>query len=218
MRRAFSFPSFIAASLLLSVPLAHAERKPVAFGLLGGMNAATLWGKDVHDVDVRFWPVAGFSLAFHLPEFLGLETDMLYASHGSAFKSDLSSDTTRVNTFNLQTLTFPLLLKVTAPIGTEVQPIFFGGPALAYAFSKSGSSEKSYTGAGGLVQTDPINPALVPTGQMQDVDILLTLGGGLEWGLGSVQGRINLGERSLDSKQSVDVHTFTFDLMAGFIF
>ncbi len=197
----------------------RAERKPVAVGLLGGMNAATLWGKDVHDVDVRLWPVAGFSLGFNFPQFLGLETDLLYASRGSVFKSsELGPDTTHVHTFKVQTVTFPILFKITAPIAGEAKPIFFGGPSVAYFFSRSSSSEITYSDVGtGLIQTDPVTPDIPPE-NLQNFDVLLTLGGGLEWGLGSLQVRINLGQRSLDARNQKDIKTFTFEAMAGFIF
>ena len=75
-------------SLLIPLVLAGtvlAERKPVALGLLGGVGGASLWGKDVEELDIRIWPVTGFSLGLNLPSFLGLETDLIYSSKGSGF-------------------------------------------------------------------------------------------------------------------------------------
>ncbi len=201
---------------LLAFQGARAESKPVAAGMLGGLNAATLWGHNVHDFDVRFWPEVGFSLNVRFPVLVGLETDLLYASRGSTFKSDDSAGS-RVNTFHLQTLTLPLLVKITAPIGYEVQPVFFGGPSLAYAFSKSNTSEVIATDVNGNVTTENLDP-LIPPADLQTLDVLLTVGGGLEWGLGTLQARLNFGERPLDKTGVVDVHTFTLDVMAGFTF
>src|SRR3954462_3208363 len=119
---------------------AFAERKPVALGLVGGITSATLWGKNVPELDMDIWPTTGFTLAFHLPAFLGLETDLLYASKGGAIKQTVNGRT-KVNTIKAHVLEVPLMIKITAPTGNEVMPIFFGGPSVAYIFSKDSYSE-----------------------------------------------------------------------------
>jgi hypothetical protein len=186
------------------------------------MNVATFWGDDAEAFDdIRFWPVAGFSLALHLPQFLGIETDLLYASRGGAYAKDTTVTAGRisnkVNTIKAHTLTIPLLLKITAPIGTEVQPFFFGGPAWAYLLSKDFATELVGPDSNGNIQTVPLTPA-IPRGDMVNFDVFITVGGGLEWGLGTFQMRLNLAQQSLDGKKKVDVRTLTLDVMAGFVF
>jgi hypothetical protein len=183
---------------------------------LGGIGAASLWGEDVKELDIRIWPTAGFSLAFHLPAFLGLETDLVYASKGSAF-SEKEGDRTKVTTFTAHTVDIPLLLKVTAPTGTEVTPFFFGGPGVCYFLTKRVTTGYITLGSGGIINPEDATP-LIAKEDIPNYEVNLTFGGGLEWGLGTFQLRVNLAQDSLDKTGSRDVRTVLVALMAGFIF
>jgi len=202
--------------LLLGAAALHAERKPVAFGLVGGITGASFWGDEVKEADIAVWPTAGFTMAFHLPAFLGVELDMLYVSKGGAIRRK-ESGRTLVHTLKLHALEFPLLLKVTAPTGTEVTPYFFGGPSAAYFISKKVFSEYIEIGQGGIVSPEGEEP-LVAAGNLADYEWSLCLGGGLEWGLGSIQMRFNLGRESLDKTGLRDVKTVVVAVLAGFTF
>ncbi|MDQ3001785.1 MAG: PorT family protein [Fibrobacterota bacterium] len=212
----------IRISLLLATFLAvcfteiRAERKPVALGLVGGLTAASFWGGDVKEVDTELWPTTGFTLAFHLPVFLGLETDLLYVSKGGAIRTQ-EGGRTKVNTFKYHVLEIPFMLKITAPTGSEVMPIFFGGPSMGYAISKKSYSEFIEIGSGGTVMPEE-TPPLVKPENLSDIDWSLCLGAGVEWGLGSFQLRINLGRESLDETKQKDIKTVVLAVMAGFIF
>jgi hypothetical protein len=195
---------------------ARAERKPVALGLVGGMTAASFWGKDVKEFDTELWPTVGLTLAFHLPVFLGIETDVLYVSKSGAIRTK-EADRTKVNTIKFHALEIPLMLKVTAPTESEVMPIFFGGPSLAYSFWKKSYSEFIDIASGGTVIPEE-TPPLIEPGNVNDLDWSLCLGAGVEWGLGSFQLRFNFGQNSLDRSEAVDVKTVTAAIMAGFIF
>jgi Outer membrane protein beta-barrel domain len=206
---------------LFSVP-ALAERKPVALGLVGGITAASFWGGDVKELDTEIWPTTGFTLAFHLPAFLGVETDLLYLAKSGAIRTkEIDQATalkrTKVNTLKMHVLEIPFLIKITAPTGTEVMPIFFGGPSVAYLFSKKSYSEYIDIQDGGTVIPEE-TPPLIKTGDMVDLDWSLCLGGGVEWGLGSFQVRCNFGKDSLDKTGKKDVKTVVLAVMAGFIF
>ncbi|MEO6096496.1 MAG: porin family protein [Fibrobacteria bacterium] len=194
----------------------RAERKPVALGLVGGITAASFYGGDVHEFDTELWPTVGFTLAFHLPVFLGLEADLLYVSKSGALKSD-DDGRIKVNTLKYHALEMPLMIKVTAPTGTEVMPIFFGGPSLAYAISKKTYSEYIGIEAGGTVIPEE-TPPLIAEENYNGLDWSLCLGGGVEWGLGSFQLRFNFGKESLDKSKAKDVKTVVVAVMAGFIF
>lgn len=201
---------------------AFAERKPVAMGLLGGVGAASLWGSDVKELDLRIWPSLGFSLGFNLPAFLGLETDLLYSSKGSGFSEredfpGFPNGRTKVTTVTAHCLDIPLLLKVTPPTGSEVVPIFFGGPAFSYFVSKKVSTEWVDFGAGGTVSAEPATPMILKK-DVPDYEWNLTLGAGVEWGLGTFQMRLNLAQSSLDKTDTHDVRTFLVSVLAGFIF
>lgn len=194
----------------------QAERKPVAFGMVGGITGASFWGDEVKEVDTDIWPTVGFTMAFHLPVFLGAEIDMIYASKGGAIRRQ-ESDRTLVNTIKLHALEFPLLVKLTAPTGTEVTPFFFGGPSLSYYISKNSFSEYIDIAPGGIVSPEEKEP-LISKDDLADYEFTLCLGGGVEWGLGSFQVRFDFGRDSLDKTGAKDVKTFLVAVMAGFIF
>jgi hypothetical protein len=201
---------------------ARAERKTVALGLVGGVTSTSYFGNDVQDVDFEIWPTAGFTLAFHLPAFLGLETDLLYVAKSGSTRKDVydssfGGDRTFVSTIKLQALEIPFMIKITAPTESEVQPIFFGGPSLAYFFSKKSFSEFIDVANGGTVIPEE-QPPLVKSENLVDYEWSLCVGGGVEWGLGSFQMRFNIGRNSLDKSEAVDLKTFNAAVMAGFIF
>lgn len=206
----------LACFLAVAALAVHAERKPVALGLVGGITGASFWGDDVKEIDIDVWPTTGVTLAFHLPAFLGVEMDMLYVSKGGAIR-EKEMGRTIVHTFKLHALEFPLMLKVTAPTGTEVTPYFFGGPSLAYFISRRVFSEYIDIGQGGLVNPEAA-ALLIEKGDLAEYEWSLCLGGGLEWGLGSIQMRFNLGRESLDKSGDRDVKTVVLAVMAGFIF
>jgi len=205
------------AVLCATISAPHAERKIAAFGLLGGINLASFYGDDVKDVSMRFFPVVGANLTFNLPQILGLEIDALYASRGGAFKNPDSLSRNFVNTIKLHTFTVPVLFKFTLPMGMEASPTFFLGPAVAIPISQSVSSESVGADSNGQINSIPAAP-MIPKEQLADYDILIVVGAGLEWGMGCVQFRANVGKGSLDKRDQVDVHTVTFDAMAGFTF
>lgn len=208
-----SLPALLIACLCVD---SGAERKTVAFGLVGGLTAASFWGEQVDEFDTELWPTVGATLAFHLPAFLGVETDVLYVNKSGAIRSK-ENGRPKVNTIKYHALEIPLLLKVTAPTGTEVMPIFFGGPSLAVAVSRKSYSEFIEVANGGTVVPTPATPLIEP-GDLSAMEWSLCLGGGVEWGLGSFQMRMNFGRASLDKSKAADVKTVVLAAMAGFIF
>ena len=208
-----SLPALLIAFLCVD---ADAERKTVAAGLVGGLTAASFWGDEVKEFDTELWPTVGVTLAFHLPAFLGVETDVLYVNKSGAIRST-EGGRPKVNTIKYHALEIPLLLKITAPTGNEVMPIFFGGPSLAVAVSRKSYSEFIEVASGGTVIPTPATPLIEP-GNLSEMEWSLCVGGGVEWGLGSFQMRMNFGRGSLDISKSADVKTVVLAVMAGFIF
>jgi hypothetical protein len=208
-----SLPALLIAFLCVD---SRAERKTVAAGLVGGLTAASFWGGDVKEFDTELWPTVGVTLAFHLPVFLGVETDVLYVNKSGAIRSS-DDGRTKVNTIKYHAIEIPLLLKVTAPTGNEVMPIFFGGPSLAIPVSRKSYSEYIDIANGGTVIPEE-TPPLIEPGNVSEMDWSLCLGGGVEWGLGSFQMRLNFGRETLDKSKAKDVKTVVLAVMAGFIF
>ncbi len=209
--------------LVFLVQPVSAERKPVAMGILGGITGASFWGKSVQDFDMNVWPTTGVTLAFHLPVFLGVETDLVYVAKSGAIRTydpdpvNIGAERIKVNTIKIQALEIPFLLKVTAPTGNEVLPIFFGGPSLSYLFSKDSFSEYITFANGGTVVPEE-TPRMIEKQNLVDYEWTLCLGGGVEWGLGSFQLRFNLGKNTIDKSAQKDVKTVVVAIMAGFIF
>ncbi len=197
--------------------VAMAERKPFAYGMLGGISATSLWGDDIHSPDANIWLTGGLTLAFHLPVFLGFETDLLYLGKSAAYTETIADGADKVNKITAHALEIPLLLKVTAPTESEVQPVVYGGWSFGYWLSKDFSSEVIRTGSGGIITPEAREPDIakadLPTWEQS-----LVIGGGLEWGLGTFQLRFNLGQNSIDGSGNLDIKTLVTTLMAGFIF
>jgi hypothetical protein len=203
--------------LALMIGNAAAERKPFALGLLGGVSGSTYWGKDMGSGDINIFPTGGFSAGVNLPALLGVELDLLYLNKDGSFSST-ENGKFRSNNFKLQCLEMPLMIKITAPTGNEVMPIFFGGPAISFLLNPKSTSEYILTDSLGTVQSQPIDTAFVPQQNMEKIDWTLTVGGGVEWGLGTFQLRFDLGQNSLDKLDKVELKTFSMAVMAGFIF
>lgn len=216
-----SLPLRILALLAAAAGIASAERKPVSPGLVGGITSTSYYGKDIHDFDFGLWPTTGFTLAFHLPAFLGLEADLLYVGKSGSTRRDvydaLENRTRKlVSNFKLHALEIPFMIKITAPTESEVQPIFFGGPSLAWFFSRKSFSE-FIDANDGMITPEEVEP-IVPRRNLAEYEWSLCVGAGVEWGLGSFQLRANIGQNSLDKSGTVDMRTFNLAVMAGFIF
>lgn len=215
--------SSLVASMALVVCLwkaGQAERKPIAFGLLGGVTGTSLWGKDIHEPDARIWITAGPSVAFHLPAFLGVEADLLYVGKSASYKNRVTLEgvtADKVNKVTAQVLEMPLMVKVTAPTESEVQPVFYGGWSFGYWVSKDFSSEIIGTDNGGIVTAIAQDPEIAKS-DLPDWEQSLIVGGGVEWGLGTFQLRFSLGQESMDGSGNLDIKTLVTTLMAGFVF
>ncbi len=210
----FSLRVFYACALCVAILPVHGERKAVAYGLLGGLSAASFWGEDVNEVDFELMPTAGISLAFHLPAFLGVEVDALYLVKSGALSSSVG-DQTKVDRFTLHYLEFPLLLKISAPTESEAQPFFLVGVSLARLVMKESTSE--FIPRAGIISGEFTDP-LIPEDNLRDYQVNVSLGGGLEWGLGSLQLRLSLARNSIDETDQVDIRNVVLAVMAGFIF
>jgi hypothetical protein len=196
---------------------AQAERKPVAFGMLGGITGTTLWGDDIHAPDARIWLTAGLSLAFHLPAFLGVETDLLYVGKDAAYKQKTAAGEDQVNKITAHTLAIPVLLKMTAPTESEVQPVFYLGWSFDHWLSKDFSSEIIATGPGGIIAPEAL-PAEIEKSELPEWEQSLIVGGGVEWGLGTFQLRFSLGQNTIDGTERLDIKSLVTTVMAGFLF
>lgn len=221
MRLAFSRLLEVAGlwATLVAFP-ASGERKPVAFGLLGGVTGTSLWGEDIHEPDARIWLTTGFTLALHLPQFLGVEADLLYVGKSAAYKSEVTHEgqlVNKVSKITAHVLEIPLLIKVTAPTESEVQPVIYGGWSFGYWANKDFSSEIIGSADGGIVSAIPLEPDIAKS-DLPTWEQSLIVGGGVEWGMGILQLRFSLGQNSIDESGALDIKTLVTSVMGGFVF
>jgi Outer membrane protein beta-barrel domain len=202
---------------LCGVQSTWAERKPVAFGMLGGITGTTLWGDDIHAPDARIWLTTGLSLAFHLPAFLGVEADLLYVGKDAAYKEKTASNEDQVNKITSHALAIPVLLKITAPTESEVQPVFYLGWSFDRWLTKDFTSEIIATGPGGIIAPEALPPEIAKS-DLPGWEQALIVGGGVEWGLGTFQLRFSLGQNTIDGTERLDIKTLVTTVMAGFLF
>jgi hypothetical protein len=215
--RPLAWSRMLLLSIVICYTAAIAERKPIAFGLLGGITGTTLWGKDIDEPDAKIWLTTGLSLAFHLPAFIGVETDLLYVGKSATYNQVLPDQSTQVNKVSAQTLEMPLMLKVTVPTESEVQPVIYGGWSVARWISSDFTSETISTGPGGMIIPQELKPEIAKA-DLPDWEQSLVIGGGVEWGLGTFQARFSLGQNSIDGSGRLDIKTLITTVMAGFIF
>lgn len=126
----------LALSLLLS-PVAEAQNQ---FGARLGVTAATVTGEfaTAGAAGTRFGFVGGFYLAFPLRYDLAVQGEVLYTQKG--FETDeatiLGGDGTPLPasaaTFELTTLDFPLLLKYTASVTSDLDVAPYAGPYASF--------------------------------------------------------------------------------------
>ncbi len=210
---------FLALSVLWLLPAqASAERKLFAFGLLGGMSGSAFWGSDVEAFDVHLWPTGGVSATFNLPVMLAFELEALYSYKGGVLKRKNPDRNNDLKLTFLQNhyIEVPFLVKLSAPTGMEAIPIFFIGPSYSWKIAGTPAGEFPTT-EGGVYMGEPAEPD-ISAANLRDDDLSLVIGGGLEWGLGTLHMRANLGQQSLDRTGALDVRTVGLSIMAGFIF
>jgi hypothetical protein len=199
----------IASALFLSVGATRVLAQDVipkpSFGLLAGANFAKLSGSDISNASNRTGFVGGVSVNFHLASHFHIEIDGLYSQEGAKFTADGADD----ETFKLDYIRVPVLLRYNFPTHTSVRPFLTAGPSFGF---KVGCKETQ----GGNSQdcSDVEGP------DVKSFDFAATAGAGVAFRLGkeevSVTGRYMKGFSKIISDS--DVKNENFSLMAGFAF
>ena len=127
-RRSILFASALLITAGVSTASAQAGMAPhTSFGVLGGVNFASVWGDGVTGAKTRTGAVGGISLDFHLAPHVRLEIDGLYSQQGA--KGDFDGDEL---TLKLDYIQVPVLLKYRFPTHTSVHPFLVLGPYVGF--------------------------------------------------------------------------------------
>lgn len=192
---------------LLLTSTAAAQRPAPKFGVLGGVNFATISGNDAEDVSSKTSFFGGLYAELGLARSISFRPEVLYSRKG-AESNDPGFDVE----LKIGYIEVPLLLQWRQPPASESQwalsPHLYLGPAVAFQLSCEGSS-------GGIdVDCDQIFD------EAKSVDFSGIVGGGLSFGalqvgVRYVYGFVNLFE---DAGESIDAKNRVFSAYLGWSF
>lgn len=179
-----------------------------SFGLLAGVDFATLHGSDLDNsganVSSRTGFVGGVSMRLHLARHVGVEFDGLYSQEGAKLSSDGG-----VATVKLDYIRVPVLLRFTIPTQTSVHPFLAAGPSFGFKIGCKASS--------GGVSVDCSNSNGL---DVKSFDFAGAVAGGVGFRVGteelSVQARYTYGFS--DVSNSSNIKNKNFAVLAGFAF
>jgi hypothetical protein len=175
-----------------------------AFGVRGGLNAATFGGRRVVDSDYRLGFTVGGYAAFPITSTLAIQPEINFSQRGAkraAYDySDMPADGDAppmgayVNAkTTLDYLEIPLLLRLGPSLaGSAIRPIFFVGPTVEFLLHASEVYDTDYRD------------------HMRSADAGFIVGGGAEFGRLSLDARYTLGLSPIDKKYNA-----TFGTVAG---
>ncbi len=218
--------------LLMTTGLANsvaAQGPSVTLGAKGGFDFARQSGVDA-DVGTRQSITFGVVVSAPLGRTFALQAEVMYARKGADFNIFGQDNTGRLvevtDTWGLDYIEIPTLLKATLLPGASFAPVLFGGPALAFhtdcGISQVARFFDPFTGEF-LGETRQSFECFGVA--FKDVDLGILMGAGVDVPLGrtvilSLEGRYDIGLLTvLDSDVSGQgIRNRTFSLLAGLAF
>ncbi|MEO8879750.1 MAG: porin family protein [Gemmatimonadaceae bacterium] len=198
----------IASALFLTVGTSTAFAQDMdahpSFGLLAGVNFASLRGSDAANAKTRTGFVGGLSMNLHVARHVGIEVDGLYSQEGAKFNAQGGDETLKLDYIRV-----PVLLRLGIPTQSSVHPFVVVGPSLGF---KVGCKE--------TLGSDSANCDSVEGLSVKSFDFAGAVGGGVGFRVGkeelSVQARYTMGfSKIIDNS---DAKNKNFSVMAGFAF
>ena len=202
----------IASALFLTVGASTVFAQDVvphpSFGLLAGVNFATLHGSDVDNsssnVSSRTGFVGGISMRLHLASNVGVEFDGLYSQEGAKLSTDGNEATLKLDYIRV-----PVLLRLGIPTHSSVHPFVVVGPSFGFKVGckeTAGSESANCDSGGGL--------------NVKSFDFAGAVGAGVGFRVGkeelSLQARYTMGFQ--DIADNVNAKNKNFAVLAGFAF
>jgi len=194
-------------ALLLTISTAYAQG--ITGGLKAGMNNANLHGDDVEGFgyESKMGFCAGGFISFKVANIVAIQPEVLYTQKGA--KWEIVGMTWK-DTYNLNYLEIPVLLKVIMPIQGMIKPHLFVGPYFAYNLTAKTKTE--HNGYSEEIDVDE---------EVKDSDFGAVFGGGIDFGLpaGKIvfDARYSLGLTTID-EEGFDVKNNVFSFMLGYAF
>lgn len=184
------------------------------FGVLAGIDFATLGGSDVQDAGSRTGLTIGGFATFHMNHRWGIEPELLFSQKGATEESGGDKVTLKMNYIEI-----PVLARFDLPTTGQVHPFFLTGPTLSFQTTCDG--EESSGGTTVSASCDDINQASPGSLPKKTFDLGATFGAGVVFPAGkkmnlSVGLRYNLG--LVDTFDHADAKNRTWALVAGLTF
>ena len=174
--------------------------QPVTGGVKGGANFSRIaFGELDESLDRKTGLVIGAFVSVPMTELFAFQPEILYSNKGGKFEQ-LDGDEIKTN---LNFLQFPLLFRANFAAGT-FRPFVAGGPAFGFR-----------TGAD--IDGPDDNEQNI-TDEIEDVEFNGVIGGGLQFGLLSVEFRYDWGFNNLSVFESAELKTRTMSILVGFDF
>jgi len=199
----------ISAAALALVAVSHTATaqlptpKPT-FGMLGGLNLATLGGSDVSGASNRTGFQAGLYLTLHMNSAWSIEPEALYTQQGT----NMSGTDLKMNYLQV-----PVLLRWDVASGSPVHPFFLAGPAAAIQVGCDVSASGSSLSCDNAAQAGEA-PA------KKTFDMLGVAGAGLGFNVGVTQ--MSVGARYTygfsDTFENTDAKNRYFSILVGLTF
>lgn len=142
------------------------------FGVLAGLDLATLGGSDFSGVGSRTGLTLGGYVTFHLDRRFGLEPELMFTQRGASEESGGDRVTLKMDYIDV-----PVLARWDVPTSGQLHPFFLAGPTLSFEVSCNG--EESQGGASVSASCDDINAASPGSLSKKSFDLGATLGGGI---------------------------------------
>lgn len=195
----------------------HAQGMTVpkpTFGVLAGIDFATLGGGGVQDAGTRTGLTIGGFATFHKDSRWGIEPELLFSQKGATEESGGDKLTLKLNYIEI-----PVLARFDLPTKSQVHPFFLAGPTMSFEISCD--AEASSGGQSASESCDDLNQQLDGGLSKKTFDLGATFGAGVVFPASknmnlSVGLRYNLG--FIDTFDGTDAKNRAWALMAGLTF
>lgn len=190
---------FFAGATTASAQTTRSE-STIQFGVKGGLNLSTFGGADSDDfgsdLKMKLGLMAGGWADFPLTSSLSVQPEALLVTKGAKQSDEIFGADLKVS-YNLTYLEVPVLLKWTRDRAADSSPFLYAGPSLGL---KLRAVVKASTDDEG--ETDDLD-------DMKTTDFGVVLGGGVQFGRYSVDGRLS---RALTTLHSEGRENSRFDI------
>lgn len=191
---------------------AQAPLPKPSFGVLAGVDLATLGGSDVSGAGSRTGLTAGVFATFHVAKGFGIEPELLFSQKGAHETFD-GGDVT----LKLDYVEIPVLARFDVSTGGMVRPFFLAGPTAS--FQVSCNAEESDGSSSMSASCDDINNESGGFSK-KSFDVGATAGAGVTFPAGAM--KLSVGVRYthglIDAFENADAKNRVWSFVAGLTF